>query len=219
MRMIHEGKIYTDRHDAGIEVGKLLAKKYRDKNALVLGIPRGGVVVAYEIAKILRAELSAVITKKLPHPLQPELAIGATAEDGSVYLTSLANELSQETIKRIIATQRTEIQSRIQRFREGEPLPQVKDRVVILADDGIATGSTVVPAIKLCRNQKAARVVVAAPVSGTHYVTDIGELADEIVIAQQPQMFFAVGQAYEDFHHVSDAEVIILLEEFHQRQT
>src|SRR5688572_18451993 len=119
MGMIDQGKIYVDRHDAGFEVGKLLEKKYKDKNVLVLGIPRGGIVIAYEVARILNGELSVVITKKLPHPRQHELAIGAAAEDGSLYLTSYAREVEQSTIKKIISTQQREIESRIQRFRNG----------------------------------------------------------------------------------------------------
>lgn len=214
MRIIDQGRIFTDRRDAGIEMGKILEEKYKDKNVLVLGIPRGGVAIAHEIAKILNGELAVVITKKLPHPLQEELAIGATAEDGSVYLTSLAGGISKNTVQKILVAQQKEIQSRIWRFRRSKPLPQMQNRIVILADDGIATGSTIVPAIQLCKKRKAAKIVVAAPVSGERYVSEINELADEVIIAEQPEMFFAVGQVYEDFHHLSDGEVIELLEDF-----
>lgn len=214
MGMIKQGKIYVDRHDAGFEVAKLLEPKYKDQDILVLGIPRGGVIVAYEVARILNAQLSIVITKKLPHPDQPELAIGAIAEDGSVYLTSLAGELSHESVKRIVARQREEIQSRIKRFRAEKPIPEMHNRIVVLTDDGIATGSTLVPAIKLCIHRRAQKIIVAAPVSGAHYASEIDELADEVVIAEQPEMLTAVGQVYEDFHHVSDAEVIQVLQEF-----
>jgi putative phosphoribosyl transferase len=214
MGMISDGKVYVDRHDAGFEVGKMLEEKYRDKNVLVLGIPRGGVVIAYEIASILNAELSVVVTKKLPHPLQEELAIGAAAEDGSTYLTAIARGVRDETVKKIVQAQEQEIQSRISRFRGGRPLPEMSDRIVIIADDGIATGSTIVPAIKLCKKKRASRVIVAAPVSGQRYVPEIDELADEVVIAEQPRAFFAVGQVYDDFHHMSDEEVVGLLNEF-----
>jgi predicted phosphoribosyltransferase len=212
--MVQEGKIFIARRDAGFEVGKLLENKYKNKNALVLGIPRGGIVVAYEVASILNGELSVVITKKLPHPLQEEFAVGAIAEDGSVFLTSSAQNLSRATVQRIVKAQSHEIQSRIQRFRKGKPLPEMFNRIVIIADDGIATGSTIVPAIKLCRSRKPARIVVAAPVSGTDYATEINSLADEVVIAEQPDNFQAVGQAYDDFHHLTDEEVISLLEDF-----
>jgi predicted phosphoribosyltransferase len=212
--MVQEGKIFADRREAGFEVGKLLKNKYKNKNALVLGIPRGGIVVAYEVAKVLSAELSVVITKKLPHPLHEEFAIGAAAEDGAVFLTSSALNLNSTTVQRIVKAQAEEIKSRIQRFRKSKPLPEMVNRVVIIADDGIATGSTIVPAIKLCKNRKAARIVVAAPVSGTDYVSEVNSLADEVVIAVKPYNFYAVGQVYDDFHSVADEEIISLLEDF-----
>ena len=212
--MVEQGRIFLDRRDAGFELAKLLEPRYKDANALILGIPRGGVLVAYEVAKALHGELSVVLTKKLPHPLQEELAIGAVAEDGSVYLTALAREFTNDMTKRIVSAQSEEIRSRIQRFRKGKPLPDMANRVVIIVDDGIATGSTIVPAIKLCKLRQAARVVVAAPVSGHRYVSDIDALADDVIIAEQPEDFYAVGQVYEDFHHLSDEEVTSLLAEF-----
>lgn len=212
--MVEQGKVFIDRRDAGFEVGKLLEAEYKDRNVLVMGIPRGGVEVACEVAKVLHGQLSVLITKKLPHPNQPELAIGAVAEDGSIYITAHGSRLGEETIKRIVDEQLEEIRSRVQRFRNGKPLPDMQGRTVILVDDGIATGSTIVPAIRLCKNKGAAEVVVASPVSGQNYVSDISLLADEIVIVEQPEEFYAVGQVYEDFHSLSDEEVITLLRDF-----
>jgi putative phosphoribosyl transferase len=217
MGMVEEGRIFVDRTDAGFELGKLLEEKYKDKNALVLGIPRGGVVVAYEVAKVLHGELSVIITKKLPHPLHEEFAIGATAEDGSVFLTSAAENLNSASIQRIVKAQSQEIESRVKRFRKGRPLPEIFNRIVIIVDDGIATGSTIVPAVKLCKLRKAAKIIVAAPVSDG-YVSALDSLADEIVIAEQPEHFYAVGQVYNDFHHLSDAEVNALLEDFEKEK-
>jgi predicted phosphoribosyltransferase len=214
MSLIEEGRAFIDRSDAGWQVGKLLEPKYGNKNVLVLGIPRGGVIVACEIARALNAELSVIITKKLPHPKQEELAIGAVAEDGSSFLTTIAQEVDRETIRKIHFEQTREITSRIQRFRKGRPLPNMHNRIVIIADDGIATGSTIVPAIKLCKSMKASKVIVAAPVSGRHYVKEINSLADEVVIAERPDMFYAVGQVYEDFHHLTDEEVVHCLEKY-----
>lgn len=208
--------VFEDRSKAGIELGRLLQARYKDRDVLVLGIPRGGVVTAYEVAQMLNGELAAVITKKLPHPLQEELAIGACAEDGSVFLTSMARDLDPETVQDIVAAQHAEIKSRIDRFRSGRPLPRIENRIVIIVDDGIATGSTVVPAIKLCKKQKASKVVVASPVSGERYVSDIDKLADDVVIAVQPTEFYAVGQVYSDFHHLSDSEVTDLLHHYKQ---
>lgn len=212
--MVAEGKVFSDRKEAGIELGQLLEENYKSKNALVIGIPRGGVEVAYEVARILQAELSVVITKKLPHPDQPELAIGAAAEDGSVYLSALGKAQHQSVIEQIINEQRKEIESRIRRFRHGSDLPVMEGRIVILVDDGIATGATLVPAIKLCRNRNAAKIIVAAPVSGQSLISEISQLADEIVVVTQPEDFYAVGQVYGDFHGLSDEEVMSLLNKF-----
>lgn len=217
MGTVKEGWIFVDRRDAGFEVAKMLEGKYKDKNALVLGIPRGGIVIAYEVANVLNGELSVVITKKLPHPSREEFAIGAAAEDGSMYLTSSARNIDEEQLKEIFERRSLEIQSRIDRFRKGKPLPEMQNRIVIIADDGIATGSTIVPAIKLCKNRKAGKVIVAAPVSGERYVSEINDLADEIVIVEQPAEFYAVGQVYDNFDQVTDKEVIQLLDDFKQR--
>lgn len=203
--------MFLDRREAGLELAKLLAPAYKNKDALVLAIPRGGVVVGYEVARELHAGLSVVITKKLPHPLQEELAVGAVAEDGSLFLTSYARSLDPETIRHIVDTQKKEIGSRIRRFRKGKPLPEMTGRITIIVDDGIATGSTIVPAIKLCKARKAAKVIVAAPVSGVQYAREIDELADEVIVAEQPDDFYAVGQVYVDFHHLSDKEVTDVL--------
>jgi putative phosphoribosyl transferase len=218
MGMVEEGRMFVDRRDAGFEVGKLLEQKYKNKNALVLGIPRGGIIVAYEVAKVLNGELSAIITKKLPHPSHEEFAIGATAEDGSVFLTSAARNLNSAAVQRIVKAQSLEMESRIKRFRKGKPLPFMFNRIVIIVDDGIATGSTIVPAIKLCKLRKAAKIIIAAPVSDG-YVSEINSLADEIVIAEQPEHFYAVGQVYQDFHHLSDEEVTSVLEDFEKEKS
>jgi putative phosphoribosyl transferase len=214
MAIVDHERIFANRSEAGIELAKILERKYRDQNVLVLGIPRGGIVIAYEIAMRLHGDLSVVITKKLPHPLHEELAIGAAAEDKSYYLTTLSRNISKATIKNILKDQEKEIESRVKRFRKGQPLPDMKNRIVIIADDGIATGSTLVPAIKLCRNKEAAKVIVAAPVSGRNYVAEIDELADEVIVFEQPELFYAVGQVYEDFQALSDEEVIQLMQKF-----
>ena len=204
-------KPFIDRRDAGFELGKLLEKKYKGKNALVLGIPRGGVEVAYDISKILGAELSVVISKKLPHPNQQEFAVGAVSEDGSLFINPAGKKLDDHILQRIIDEQFKEIKSRIQRFRNGRQLPSMLNRHVIIVDDGIATGSTIVPVLMLCKNRNAAKVIVAAPVSGLNYVSEITSLANEVVVAERPKDFYAVGQVYRDFHELSDEEVLLLL--------
>lgn len=194
-------------------LGKKLEKAYKDKNVLVLGIPRGGIIIAHEIAQLLHGQLSVVITKKLPHPSHSEFAIGATAEDGSVFLTPDSAGVNFDTIQRIVRNQNKEIESRIQRFRQGKPLPDMQNRIVIIADDGIATGSTLQPAVKLCKDRKAAWIVVAAPVAGVN-LDELKTLADDVVILQQPNAFHAVAQVYKDFHQLTDQEVGKLLENY-----
>lgn len=212
--MVDQGKVFVDRKEAGYELGKLLESDYKGKNALVIGIPRGGVEVAYEVARLLQAELSVIVTKKLPHPDQPELAIGAAAEDGTVYLSARGKLINESVIEEILQSQLQEIKSRVKRFRHGAPLPVMENRIVILVDDGIATGATLIPAIKLCRRMNPASIVVAAPVSGRNFLTEMASLVDEIVIVTQPDDFYAVGQVYADFHGLSDEEVTNLLDDF-----
>lgn len=195
-------------------LGQILAKSYKNKHALVLGIPRGGIVVAYEIARELNAELSVVITKNLPHPSHNEFAIGAAAEDGSVYLSTDSAGISFDNIQKIIRDQNPEIGRRIKRFRHGTDLPDMQNRIVIVADDGIATGSTLVAAVKLCRERRAAWIVVTAPVSGPDLLPELKEAADDVVIFQQPNSFQTVGQVYMDFHQLTDNEVIGILEDY-----
>lgn len=204
-------KSFIDRKDAGMELGKMLKPDYENSNALVIGIPRGGVIVGYEVALAINGELSTLITKKLPHPENPELAIGAASEDGSVYLTPVGKTLAKDTLREIISIQTEEIESRIHRFRQGKPLPDIAHRVVILVDDGIATGSTILPAIEFIRRRSASRIIVATPVAGRNFSPEITRQADEILILEQPDDFYAVGQVYEDFHPLSDEEVIALL--------
>jgi putative phosphoribosyl transferase len=204
--------MFADRKDAGIRLARALEKDYKNKNVLVLGIPRGGVEVAYYVAKFLNGELSVAVAKKLPYPGQPELACGAVAEDGSVYLSALGKRLPEKTVDYLVEQQREEIARRVYEYRHGKPLPHMKDRMVLVVDDGIATGSTVVPLLKLCRAANVARLVVAAPVSGDHYSREIDELADEVIVLEVPDDYYAVGQVYQDFHGFTDDEVMKFLD-------
>lgn len=217
--MVEQGRFFINRSHAGLELGKLLETEYRDQNVLVIGIPRGGVEVAFHVANTLNGELSTIITKKLPYPAHPELTMGAVAEDGSVYFTALANDVEEDVRRQIINNQLLEIHSRVQKYRHGKPLPHMQDRIVILIDDGIETGATLVPALKLCKSKDPAKIIVAAPVSGDNYVSDISSLADKIHVLEQRDDFFAVGQVYEDFPDLSDEDVINMLEEFESQGT
>lgn len=203
--------LFEDRKHAGMELAKRLVAKYKAANPLIVGVPRGGVEVAYYVAQQLHAQLEVIVSKKLPYPGNPEYGFGAVAEDGSVYVAEeRANMLDRLSIADIVDRQLTEIKRRVEEYRGGKPVPRMEDRTVILIDDGIATGVTLVPLLELCRKQHAAKVVIAVPVSGTRFDEKL-ETADEIEVLFQPEPFFAVGQAYRNFDDFSDKELRELL--------
>lgn len=203
--------MFTDRKDAAEKLAHAL-EKYRNKNVLVLGIPRGGAETAYYVARHLDAALSLVVTRKLGFPSNPEAAFGAIAEDGSMYLTEEAtNDLTVEEIKEVLSHQRQEIQQRIQKLRRGKPLPDMTGRTVLIVDDGIATGATLMATIRLCRNRKAGKIVVAAPISGRDMASTLRRMVDDVVILETPPFYHAVSQAYEDFSTVTDEDALALI--------
>ena len=198
--------MFRDRKDAGIKLAKALAA-YRDQNVLVLAIPRGGVEVGCEVARALHADFSLLICRKLPFPFDPESGFGALAEDGSLFINEgAAASVSQTERERIIAEQREEVRRRIETLRGGEPLPPIRGRTVILVDDGIAMGSTMHAAVELCRKRRAAGIVVAVPVAGEQTIRKFSRMADEVVVLESPEFFYAVAQVYERWYDVSDAE-------------
>ncbi len=205
--------MFKNRKDAGEKLAMAL-EKYRAENPLILAIPRGGVEVGLQVAKKLNADFSLIIARKLPFPDNPEAGFGAIAEDGSTFIFENAYySLSGENIERIKKEQIAEIRRRISALREGEPLPEIKGRTVILIDDGIAMGSTMRAAIELCKNRKAGKIVIAAPVAGREVAEEIKRRADELVVLEIPAYFKAVAQVYENWYDVSDEEVLDLLRE------
>lgn len=211
--------MFQNRKDAGQQLARALGK-YKDKGVLVLAIPRGGVQVGYEVAQYLQGELAIIITRKLPFPDEPEAGFGAIAEDGSTYISeSLSRWVSQRVIERIIKEQTQEIERRIKVLRNGRPLPRIEDRTVVLVDDGIAAGSTMRASIALCRNQGAASIIVAVPVTGKRTAQDIGSLVDKIVVLETPPFFHAVAQVYEHWYDVQDDEVLAIMEKYRREST
>jgi predicted phosphoribosyltransferase len=208
--------MFKDRQDAGRKLARAL-EAYQDQDVVVLAIPRGGVEVGYQVAKHLDADFSLLIARKLPYPDQPEAGFGAVAEDGStVVLRDAARWVSDETIETIVEEQRQEIERRVAVLRQGEPLPELEDRTVILVDDGIAMGSTMHAAITCCRRYNAGTIVVAVPVAGREVAEEIGgaqdALADQVVVLEQPRFFRAVAQVYERWYDVPDSEVTAVME-------
>ena len=198
--------------------GALLAAQldeHAGAETLVLGIPRGGVPVAAAIASALGAELDVVVTRKLGAPFQPELAIGAVAADGTRVLDRENVALlgvTQDYLDAVTRRERAEAHRRELRFRGGRPAPWVQGRTVIVVDDGLATGATVLAAVDAVRRQSPRRLVVAAPVGSHQAVELLAGHADQVVCLAQPEPFIAVGLHYRLFDQVEDDEVLRLLE-------
>lgn len=204
--------MFTDRRDAALQLAAKL-EKYREQSVIVLGIPRGGIEIAYYISRQLKATMSVIIVRKLGYPRNPEYAFGAMAEDGSIYYTpDHRMQISQETMDKVEDAQQKEILRRIQVFRKGLPLPDLKDKIVLLADDGIATGATVMAAINLCKNQGAARVIVAAPVAPADKIREIEMEGAETVILLKLPFLHSVSESYNQFQDLSDKEALYFLE-------
>jgi putative phosphoribosyl transferase len=208
--------IFHDRADAGRALARRLARYADRPDVLVLALPRGGVPVAYEVAGALNAPLDVFLVRKLGAPGQEELAMGAIATGGVRVLNEDVVRLLQipdEVIDSVAETQWRELERRERAYRDDRPLPDVRGRTVILIDDGLATGSTMRAAVAALRRQGPARVVVAVPVASPSTCDDLRDEVDEVVCAQTPEPFYAVGSWYEDFTQTSDAEVHALLEQ------
>lgn len=203
---------FLDRKDAGEQLGKLLAAKYGHLDPLILGIPRGGAEVAYYVGRHMHAEVAVVIAKKLSLPGHQEVGFGAIAEDLSVYVSSkFSVSLDPETIGEIIDQQTDEVNRRVELYRNGSPLPDMAGRTVMLVDDGIATGVTLVPVLRLCRKRNAAKAIIAVPVCGKNYDTHLDE-ADVIEVLVRPGLFYAVGQVYAFFGDLSDDQLLNIMD-------
>lgn len=206
--------MFRDRVDAGKKLAKAL-NRYKNKGALVLAIPRGGAIVGYEVASYLNADFSIIISRKLPYPGNPEFGFGAIAEDGSLFILGEYEELMPKIlVDKIIAEQKAEITRRILALRKGEALPEIKGRIVILVDDGIAMGSTLRAAIIMCKNKGASKIIAASPVSGEGMEKELAGAVDEVVILEKPVFFRAVAQAYNDWHDVADDEVVAIMKKW-----
>jgi putative phosphoribosyl transferase len=203
------------------EAGKQLAASLQNisKNALVLAVPRGGVVVGFEIAHALNIPLDLIITKKIGAPENSELAIGAVAEDGTFLMDGQLVAMMgvpPSYIKVEVERQKTEIKRRLKTYRGDAPNPEIANREVILVDDGVATGSTLKAALRSLCNRGAKTVVVAVPVGPADTVIELKKEADRVVCLLTPDPFYAIGQFYKDFEQTTDEEVIELLKRCRQ---
>jgi putative phosphoribosyl transferase len=205
---------FRDRADAGRQLAWRL-QQYRTEAPVVVGLPRGGVPVAAEVARALEAPLDVLVVRKLGCPWQPELAMGAVGEDGALVLnpTLIAGiGLAPHDLAGVIRAERDELERRLAHYRGNRPAVPVAGRTVIVVDDGLATGATARAAIGVLRQRGARRIVLAVPVAPPETVTALGGLADEVVALDTPRAFLAIGQRYDDFGQTSDQEVTRLLE-------
>ena len=205
---------FRDRQDAGRQLAERLIRYANRPDVVVLALPRGGVPVAAEIAHRLRAPLDVFLVRKLGVPTHPELAMGAIAEGGIKVLSpSIIRDLEipAPLVEQVAVREQLELARRSAAFRGSRPRPAMSGRIVILVDDGLATGATMEAAILALREHKPARIVVAVPVGAADTCARIGALADELVAVLMPEDFSAVGAWYEDFDQTSDEEVVALL--------
>lgn len=189
---------------------------------MIVALPRGGVPVAFEVARALRAPLDILAVRKLGAPGNPELGVGAVAEDGTCVLDSRSagmHGMTQATLEETLALESRELRRRVQRYRDGRPSISVQGRTVVIVDDGLATGLTDLAAVRALRKRGARRIIVAVPVGSREAVSMLTEEADRVVCLEVPPRLFGVGMWYRDFTPVSDDQVEALLAEASRHET
>jgi putative phosphoribosyl transferase len=208
------GPRFRDRHEAGRRLARDLAEYAGRDDVVVLGLPRGGVPVAFEIAGALGAPLDVFVVRKLGVPMQEELAFGAIASSGARVLNQdvvRALRISPDDIERISRAEAAEVARRERQYRGDRPFPDLEGRTVILVDDGLATGSSMRVAVMALRQAQPKAIVVAVPVAAPETCEAFRDITDDVICALTPEPFFAVGLWYDDFEQTSDDEVRDLL--------
>jgi len=207
--------MFRDRAEAGRELAEQLKRSLGDEDVVVLGLPRGGVPVAFEVARELGAPLDVIVVRKLGLPFQPELGMGAIGEDGVRILNGevlAMARVSEDELAAVERSERVELERRATRFRGSRPRTSLVGQTAVVVDDGIATGSTARAACQVARAHGASRVILAVPVAPRSSLGLLAEVADELVCLATPEPFYAVGQFYRDFSQTSDEEVVDLLD-------
>jgi putative phosphoribosyl transferase len=218
--MLKRMRRFRDRSDAGKMLAELLSVYTERKNAVVLALPRGGVPVAYEVAMALRLPLEVFQVRKLGVPGHEELAMGAIGSGGGRYLNRDvidALRIEESTIEKVALRERLELDRREKLYRDSRPLPDLQEKTIILVDDGIATGASVLAAVETLRSEGVAHVIVAVPVAPMDTVDRLRLTADEVVCLQMPEPFYSVGTWYQRFDQVGDDEVRMLLNDAAKR--
>lgn len=212
---------FEDRVEAGRKLAKALAG-FGGKDVVVLGIPRGGVVVANEVAKALKAPLDVIITRKIEAPGEPEYALGAVTQEGDVIVDRQAAEsmgASRGYLDAQVTQKRGEVKERMRRFRGEAPYPVLDGKTVIIVDDGIATGSSVGAAVMSVRKRHPKEIVVAVPVAPKEAVDTLSADGNRVVCLETPSVFLAIGEFYSRFDQVEDGEVRRILDESWARRS
>jgi predicted phosphoribosyltransferase len=200
--------MFKDRKDAGNKLGDALMN-FKHDHPLIVGIARGGLETAYYVAQKLDTDMVPIISRKLGYPFNPEFAMGAVSEDGSLYLSPMASShLSESQLHDLMEREKPEIARRVNLLRHGKPLPSMKGKTVILVDDGIATGATLFATIECCKKLNPSKLLVAAPIGDLDTIEQLQELVDKIIVLETPPNFHAVSQGYEFFQNLDDEEAL-----------
>lgn len=213
--------LFQDRYDAGRRLTDLLSQYKNDTNTIILALPRGGIPVAYEVANKLHLPLDIFVVRKLGAPFQEELAMGAIASGGAIFFNEdvIAHlDITEEDINHVIEKEKTELQRREKKYREGREFPNISGKKIILIDDGIATGASIHAAIIALKKLSVKKIILAVPVAPESTVSELTPLVDEILCLYAAPIFYGVGQFYNDFSQTTDDEVIRLLSKTKEKQ-
>ncbi len=209
-------ELFKDRIDAGKQLTKKLLN-YKGNDAIVLAIPRGGVIVGDEIAKTLNCKLDIVVPRKIGSPEDPEFAIGAVAPDGSISLAEdviRSYGISENYIKSKVKEEIQEIKRRMNTYRGNKPFPNLKNKIVILVDDGVATGNTIIASVKFIKKQKPRKIVIAVPVAPSEFINKVTSMVDEVISLKPLEPYYAISMHYLSFEQTEDEEVVEILSRY-----
>ena len=203
--------MFRNREEAGELLAQELVAFRNDPDAILLALPRGGVTVGYQLSLALHLPLDVLITRKIGAPGNPEYALGAVSETGAVYWNKEALSglsLSDRDLATAVQVQQKEVSRRVALYRQGRPFPHLKDRTVIIVDDGLATGATFFASVATVRQARPRRIIGAIPVGPRSTIQEARSLVDQLVVLRVPEPFYAVGNFYRDFEQVEDREVL-----------
>ncbi len=202
--------LFKDRLEAGEKLAEILSD-YRGERAAVIAVPRGGVEVGYAIASKLDIPLEVTVPRKIGSPMDPELAVGAVAEDGTIYVEEEVSRMlgvGEDWIRIEAERELQEVRRRLEIYRGGKPLPSLEGYTILLVDDGIATGATIIATARFLRKLDPGKLIIAAPVAPPEVLPKLSKEADDIRCLETPTPFFAIGQFYQSFPQLSDSEVL-----------